>query len=92
MEEREHHELIDICPCSGEVEANIVISFLQENGIEAHTDSNLPHSIYPVAGDAMVYVHEDDAERARALLAERSTAAPLTEAELEGVSEDGENN
>lgn len=40
----------------------------------------------------MVYVHEDDADRARALLADRENAAPLTEEELKGVSDDDQGN
>lgn len=38
MTDREHHELVDICPCSSDSEAEIVIAFLRDNGIEAHID------------------------------------------------------
>lgn len=91
MEEQEHHNLVDVCACGSDGEAAIIIGLLREYGIEAHRDSDLPHSVYPVVSDATVYVHEDDAERAKALLAERRAAPPLDENALEeGDCQDGE--
>ena len=67
----EHHGLVSIHACGQDEEANIVIAFLAENGIEAHLQTDLPHSVLPVSGDCEVYVHEDDADAARKLIAEQ---------------------
>lgn len=64
----EHHGLVSIYACGSDEEANIVISFLGENGITARLQTDLPHSILPVSGDCEVYCHEDDAKEAMRLL------------------------
>lgn len=69
METREHHELVDVCPCSSEFEAEVILGYLRECGIEARCDSNLFKSLYGLTADYVVFVHEDDADRAQALLA-----------------------
>lgn len=70
-EQEKHHGLVFIHACGSDEEANIVISFLAENGITARLETDLPHSVLPVAGDCQVYCHEDDAEEAVRLLKEQ---------------------
>ena len=67
----EEHDLEVVYECTDDGEAEIIIEYLQSNGIEAMENSNLPHSMLPVAGDAQVVVNEADAEEARRLLKER---------------------
>ena len=70
-QQEEHHGLVSIHACGNDEEANVVVSFLAENGIEAHLESDLPHSVLPVSGDCEVYCHEDDAEEATRLIREQ---------------------
>lgn len=67
-EQEEHHGLVSIHACGNDEEANIVISFLAENGIKARLQTDLPHSVLPVSGDCEVYCHEDDAAEAARLI------------------------
>jgi len=70
-EQEEHHGLVSIHACGNDEEANIVISFLAENGIKARIETDLPHSVLPVSGDTEVYCHEDDAKEAIRLIKEQ---------------------
>ena len=70
-DQEEHHGLVSIHACGTDEEANIVISFLAENGIKARLQTDLPHSVLPVAGDCEVYCHEDDAAEAIRLIQEQ---------------------
>lgn len=70
-EQEEHHGLVSIHACGNDEEANIVISFLAQNGITAQLQTDLPHNVLPVSGDCEVYVHEDDAEEAVRLIREQ---------------------
>jgi len=76
----ERHELVSIQACASDEEASIVVAFLAENGITANVETELPHSILPVSDDCIVYVHEDDAEEARRLIADQ---LKQTEGEVE---------
>ena len=67
-EQEEHHGLVSIHACGNDEEANVVISFLAENGISAQIQSDLPHSVLPVSSDCEVYCHEDDAAEAVRLI------------------------
>lgn len=71
MTENNHHGLEVVHVSRDDEEAEIIVGFLQSNGIEAIIDSNLTHSVLPVEDDARILVNEDDAERARQLIAER---------------------
>jgi len=71
MSEEEHHKLAVVHTCSSDGEGEIVIDYLETNGVKAFIDHNLPHLALPVSDDARVLVHEDDAEKARELLAAR---------------------
>lgn len=70
MNKEEKHGLVKIHECADDSEAEIIVSFLLSEGIEASFETNVPHSILPVAGDASVFVNEADAEKARKLLEE----------------------
>ena len=67
----EDHEVRIVHVCEDDQEAEIIIDFLQANGIEAMLDSNLPHSVLPVAGDVRILVNHSDAEEAVRLLESR---------------------
>ncbi len=69
-ENAEHHNLVPIYVCEDDGEAEIIVEFLASNDINAMIDSNVPHSTLPVAEDARILVHEDDAEEAKRLLNE----------------------
>ncbi len=70
-EQEEHHGLVSIHACGHDEEANVVIAFLSENGITARLETDLPHSVLPVSSDCEIYVHEDDADAARKLIADQ---------------------
>ena len=57
-----------------EVDADVVVSFLLANGIEASLQREFPRSVLPLTVDGIgcmpIVVAREDAERARALLAE----------------------
>ena len=90
----EPHELEMVYACDDDEEAAIVIGFLNSQGIEANIDSDLPHDTFPVEGDSKIYVNQNDAETARALLAERDAAGapPLVDENtvVEEDQDDGE--
>ena len=67
-EHEEHHGLVAVHACTHDEEASIVIAFLEQNGITARVQTELPHSVLPVSGDCEIYVHEDDAAAARELI------------------------
>ncbi len=71
MTNPEEHDLEPVFEGGTDETAQIVIEFLEANGIQAFENSNLPHSIYPVLGDAQVLVNKNDAEKARQLLKAR---------------------
>ncbi len=73
--DHQEHELVPVHTCADDGEAEIIIEYLQANGIEAILDSNMPHSVLPVSDDARVLVNRDDAEMAGQLLAERENEA-----------------
>lgn len=78
-EEKDEHELVVVHVCEDDEEANIIIGFLESNGIEAALDTEGPHAVFPVEGDSQVVVNAADAERARVLLAEREAAVEAGE-------------
>ena len=67
----EHHGLVSIHTCGTDEEANVIIAFLAQNGIDAQLQTELPHSVLPVSGDCEVYCHEDDAAEAIRLIQEQ---------------------
>lgn len=67
----EDHEVRVVHVCEDDQEAEIIIEFLHANGIEAMLDSNLPHSVLPVAEDVRIIVNHSDAEEAVRLLESR---------------------
>ena len=62
------HELESVFECGTDDTAQIVISFLESNGIHAFENSEMPHSVLPVLSDAQVLVNKADAGRAHSLL------------------------
>ena len=75
MTDAEEHELEAVYEGGSDGEAQIVIEFLEANGIQAFENSNLPHSITPVLSDAQVMVNKEDAEQARELLRSRESVS-----------------
>jgi len=79
-------DLVPIHKASSEWEGNLIVSYLQENGIEAVLES--PPSVSPLdvaeelSGSSRVdaiLVFRRDAERARAVIKEFLTQRPATE-------------
>ncbi|HOK08358.1 MAG TPA: DUF2007 domain-containing protein [Candidatus Hydrogenedens sp.] len=66
----EEHDLKVVARCTTDTEAELIINLLNENGIEAFIDSNLPHSVWPVVDDALVVVRDTDFEQAKQIIAE----------------------
>jgi hypothetical protein len=81
--DRENHDLVSIHNCEDDNEAGIIISMLEAKGIEALLDSNLPHSVLPVGGDAQILVNESDADEARRIIAEMQEASELDDEPLD---------
>jgi hypothetical protein len=81
--DKEHHNLVPVYECGTDIQADIIISYLKENGIEAFENSNFPHSTFPVSSDAQILVNEEDAEQARKLLDNADKFAPGTPEEPE---------
>jgi hypothetical protein len=82
--------LVPVHKCWNDTEASIVIGFLESNGIDAVSSSEIAHSIYPITADGLaevrIFVLEESAERAQDLLAEQAAAS----ANEEPSSEDQE--
>ena len=70
---------VPIHVCWNDSEAQIVISILRENGIEAFSNSEVPHSVLPVTADGLgkveVMVEEHEADKARQLLKDYQNSA-----------------
>jgi hypothetical protein len=81
--DRENHDLVAIYTCEDDNEAEIIISMLEANGIEAVLDSNLPHSVLPVGGDAQILVNEADEDEARRILEEMQQEYALEDEPLD---------
>ena len=70
MTKKKEHDLVTVHECADDIEAQVIISFLESEGIEAFLDSDMPHAVWPVSADANVLVNKADAEKARTLIAE----------------------
>jgi hypothetical protein len=73
----EGHHLVAVHGANTDGEAEVVLALLRAHGIDAYEANRLPHSVYPVVGDGQIFVHEDDAEAAQRILAERPDPASL---------------
>ncbi len=77
--DHEEHDLEIVHACEDDEESNIIIGYLRSQGIEAQIESELPHDVLPVEGDSRIYVNQEDAARARQLIAERESGPPLVD-------------
>ncbi len=68
----EEHGLEMVYACKDDEEAEIIVGYLNSNGIEANIDSDLPHITFPVEDDSKIYVNRENAAQARELLAARN--------------------
>ncbi len=72
--------LVPIHVCWNDTEAEIVMSVLREYGIEAHSNSEVSHSVFPIVADGLgqveVLVEQQQAGQARAIL-ERAQQVPV---------------
>jgi hypothetical protein len=64
----EEHELTLVKSCGTDGEAEVIVTYLKANGIDAAIESDLPPSMYPDLSDAQVYVNKSDAKEALRLL------------------------
>lgn len=78
--EFEDHELVSVFSCENDEEADIIVGFLEANGIDAVRNNEVPHSVFPVSSDAHVLVNASDADEARRLIRERG--AEVKEGEM----------
>lgn len=71
-EENRYLEMVQIHSVQGQVEADIIQSYLKSHGIESFTRGLAVHSVHPFTVDGMgeirILVREDDAERAKEVL------------------------
>lgn len=75
MEEQGHEmDYEAVYECNTDGEAQVIVSYLENNGIDAFTNSSWPHTTFPVTtageGEVVVIVSRDDADRAKELIAE----------------------
>ncbi len=56
--------------CVTDMEAELIVHLLEENGIESFVDTNIPHSVWPVSADALVMVRETDYNQAKQIVDE----------------------
>lgn len=65
--------------CYGDGEVDVVLSFLAAHGVRAATSSLASRSVHPFTVDGMgkiqIVVEDEDAERARTLLAQHELGA-----------------
>ena len=71
-EENRYLEMVQIHSAQGQIEADIIQSYLKSHGIESFTRGLAVHSVHPFTVDGMgeirILVSEDDAELARQAL------------------------
>lgn len=77
--------MVSVHQCWTDGEAEVLLSVLREHNIEGRANSEVPHNIMPLTVDGLgkidIYVPEDDAEAARAALAERRSTGETDEDE-----------
>lgn len=65
--------MVSVHVCWNDNVADIVVTVLENRGIDARANSEVPHSVLPITADGLakveVLVREDDAEEARDILA-----------------------
>ncbi len=64
------HNLCILARCVTDMEAELIVHLLEENGIESFVDTNIPHSVWPVNADALVMVRETDYNQAKQIIEE----------------------
>ena len=70
MNDKSEHNLCILARCVTDIEAELIVNLLEENGIESFVDTNIPHSILPVSADALVMVRETDYNQAKQIVEE----------------------
>jgi hypothetical protein len=71
-EGKRHLEMVQVHSAQGQVEADIIQSYLKSHGIDSFTRGLAVQSVHPFTVDGMgevrILVSEDDAEKARQVL------------------------
>lgn len=70
MENNGSDNLKILARCISDIEAELIVRLLEENGIESFVETNIPHSVWPVSADALVIVREEDYDQAKQILKE----------------------
>lgn len=70
MENNNSDNLKVLARCISDIEAELIVHLLEENGIESFVETNIPHSVWPVSADAWVIVREEDYDKAKQILKE----------------------
>ena len=68
--------------CWNDSEAEVVIALLRAHGIEAHANSEVPHTVLPITADGLgevaVLVREEDVEAAAQIIVEQGLSGTDT--------------
>lgn len=68
------YEMVELISAQGEMEANIIRSVLNAEGIETMTRGDMVQSVHPITVDGLgkisIYVREEDLVKARVVLKE----------------------
>lgn len=70
MEDKNSNNLKVLAHCISDIEAELIVRLLEDNGIESFVETNIPHSVWPVSADALVIVREEDYNQAKEILKE----------------------
>jgi len=70
MENKNSDKLKILTRCISDIEAELIVRLLEDNGIESFVETNIPHSVWPVSADALVIVREEDYNQAKQILKE----------------------
>ncbi|HOQ33404.1 MAG TPA: DUF2007 domain-containing protein [Candidatus Hydrogenedens sp.] len=70
MEDKNSDNLKILARCISDIEAELIVRLLEDNGIESFVETNIPHSVWPVSADALVIVREEDYDKAKQILKE----------------------
>lgn len=66
---------VSVYACWSDTEADVIVSYLRSQGVDAVTNSEVPHSVYPLTVDGLgkvdVLVEADYAKQALRMLEER---------------------
>jgi hypothetical protein len=51
MEDKNSDNLKILARCISDIEAELIVRLLEDNGIESFVETNIPHSVWPVSAE-----------------------------------------